>query len=1233
MADEDLLGLFWPAATTPAKDPFASLAASPSPSPPAPAAPGVESFPPAAAAASLIGKDTSGSGSAGRIGNDKKSERRSTSDLAKAKKHRSRQSMPAAKEKRKSSTDAYYEKRKSASGADAPSKSSNGRLSALDAKKGGTGRSPPTSRSNNNRSSNSRYKPVSKTSSRGTRTSTSSSAGAAAQSSSSRNKGGEKMRGTREKLYQGSRSSTARQSEDNKPQGSSGTRISTRNASSSEQLQGSAKRATSSRADQRTSNFGGAAPWATTQNNKQTTTTATKDQTRDNTNGVQQSSSSEWDIDGNVGMSVSDDDDIEIFAKEDSCSSSDSEDDSEFNKWEDKESKSKDSELQTTTTTTRRHTKSRKSTSSLLRKTTAGRSSDQIASSKSNHALRRNTTTNTRMSSYSDLSKMAKEKIAEHERHQQHQKQERRGSKSALLGPSTSKNKLESKLSTPDLSMLRNRMTVATKKGSATSPPVGFRRRRRTVEVMVDIVNDSKDDNGMQNSNHSLLLAEYYRGRHSRHDIDKTKSFRSSSLDSARRLPRRNSDINYAQYYEQIKETEELKRPVILSRQDSTSGRNPNKGMVKSNISRRLLSTRATSSSSSLKPLARRNSTEDRKKLKKRQARNNDVRRLSNSWTERSFRGSTTSSRLSASLQPNNFSLQGEEYEVGSDTDRDVSTLAKSKRSSESLNRVLDRLGSMEDKVYSTSITSSKIGDSGGDDENNDNNIEKSKVQKEKDEDGYADDNGDDDVLQMFDGMRKNATQSTDASDKSKRKKKEQDSLEESQSSSSNTKEKKGSLQEKKKKPESSSSKSRGSGLFKRFSMKSLTECTAEASTSTSEDEDSPDGENETIKSKDSSKGSSKKSRASTVKSKTSNATDDENETIKSKDSSKGSSKKSRASTVNSKTSTKSKASTVNSKRSQRPKKTPQQSDEDQGDDEEDKSKNKNKKKRWWKKGSSSEVPDTSAATSGDPQPMMKPKDHLGVSKVRRAGAPRRRITIDDPSFDEHIRRVHFSNSPIDIQINLFAKEKKGRMMAALAKPDPLEYSDARNNSKHPAGQYHPCSHRTSTSASPQTQSKSPISFDKRGLSRLPDLPFCPKIGDIASPQDMIIEMDKSKALQSVKALKVHDVAWLRRSNGIWTWAIIANFPAVSGKHATIRFVVDKNGSTKTVKAYQWVNCIRLAKKVTSCSQSWSDNSNSTQHSAVEKDELSAQLRKEEWINHLRNEMKRKKDKSNCRHS
>mmetsp|Transcript_584 Transcript_584/g.958 ORF Transcript_584/g.958 Transcript_584/m.958 type:complete len:573 (-) Transcript_584:113-1831(-) len=98
-------------------------------------------------------------------------------------------------------------------------------------------------------------------------------------------------------------------------------------------------------------------------------------------------------------------------------------------------------------------------------------------------------------------------------------------------------------------------------------------------------------------------------------------------------------------------------------------------------------------------------------------------------------------------------------------------------------------------------------------------------------------------------------------------------------------------------------------------------------------------------------------------------------------------------------------------------------------------------------------------------------------------------------------------------------------------------------------------------------------------LERLCELDGPPNfdLGDTYhSNKYQIIESNPSKALNLINQLRIHDFAWILRSSREWTYAIIADFPMESGEEASIRFVIDKMGNTKTLKMKHWVKCIRL---------------------------------------------------------
>ena len=84
-------------------------------------------------------------------------------------------------------------------------------------------------------------------------------------------------------------------------------------------------------------------------------------------------------------------------------------------------------------------------------------------------------------------------------------------------------------------------------------------------------------------------------------------------------------------------------------------------------------------------------------------------------------------------------------------------------------------------------------------------------------------------------------------------------------------------------------------------------------------------------------------------------------------------------------------------------------------------------------------------------------------------------------------------------------------------------------------------------------------------------------LGDVASPSDMIIIEDKETALKNINTLKVHDFAFVLRSDGLsWTYATVANFYAKRGKINSMRFVVDEMGSSKIIEKDDWVEYIRM---------------------------------------------------------
>ena len=77
-------------------------------------------------------------------------------------------------------------------------------------------------------------------------------------------------------------------------------------------------------------------------------------------------------------------------------------------------------------------------------------------------------------------------------------------------------------------------------------------------------------------------------------------------------------------------------------------------------------------------------------------------------------------------------------------------------------------------------------------------------------------------------------------------------------------------------------------------------------------------------------------------------------------------------------------------------------------------------------------------------------------------------------------------------------------------------------------------------------------------------------IGDVASSQDMRIHKTYYKS-SDYSSLHVHDFAFILRSNGSYTYAIIAG-----RSDDSIVFVVDTSGSTKTLNSRHWSQCVRF---------------------------------------------------------
>ncbi|KAL7466621.1 hypothetical protein ACHAXS_006919 [Conticribra weissflogii] len=84
------------------------------------------------------------------------------------------------------------------------------------------------------------------------------------------------------------------------------------------------------------------------------------------------------------------------------------------------------------------------------------------------------------------------------------------------------------------------------------------------------------------------------------------------------------------------------------------------------------------------------------------------------------------------------------------------------------------------------------------------------------------------------------------------------------------------------------------------------------------------------------------------------------------------------------------------------------------------------------------------------------------------------------------------------------------------------------------------------------------------------------------SPNDMIICSTAAESMESISNLKLHDFAFIRRSNGQWTYAIVANrddnFAGKAGDddvNEVMLFVIDEKGTTKRYWKRHWKSHIR----------------------------------------------------------
>eukprot|EP00804_Cyclotella_cryptica_P009638 CCRYP_011193-RB/>CCRYP_011193-RB protein AED:0.05 eAED:0.05 QI:315/1/1/1/0.5/0.2/5/3172/1307 len=99
-----------------------------------------------------------------------------------------------------------------------------------------------------------------------------------------------------------------------------------------------------------------------------------------------------------------------------------------------------------------------------------------------------------------------------------------------------------------------------------------------------------------------------------------------------------------------------------------------------------------------------------------------------------------------------------------------------------------------------------------------------------------------------------------------------------------------------------------------------------------------------------------------------------------------------------------------------------------------------------------------------------------------------------------------------------------------------------------------------------------PITQDEYVPERLQSF----SVGDKGRDEDMIVDSKRATAA-AVTLLRVSDAAFVRRSDGTWTYAVVKE--RTEGADASIKFKVNARGSTKSFPMSQWGTYIRRIKR------------------------------------------------------
>ncbi|KAL7463554.1 hypothetical protein ACHAXS_003914 [Conticribra weissflogii] len=151
--------------------------------------------------------------------------------------------------------------------------------------------------------------------------------------------------------------------------------------------------------------------------------------------------------------------------------------------------------------------------------------------------------------------------------------------------------------------------------------------------------------------------------------------------------------------------------------------------------------------------------------------------------------------------------------------------------------------------------------------------------------------------------------------------------------------------------------------------------------------------------------------------------------------------------------------------------------------------------------------------------------------------------------------------------------------------PSPTEAEESSSVNDPPSTENTPMpSFRTQKRAATAATSKSFVDAEPSHLvneivndfSNAEPSPHTYNLGEIGRKEDMIMHTCFEEKLVAIAQLKERDHAFIWRSNGYWTYAIVVG--RVGGPDASLKFVVDDKGHTKEIPLRQWSKFLRVAK-------------------------------------------------------